>query len=115
MPEEPKATNGVAVSPTSALTREFGPEDWRRAQDALARALDPHGASSRVAWANPKTAMRGSFAPAGQPFVKSDEICRAFEATIDGQAPARRIEGTACRPSGGDWSIKTVRPLSRRA
>jgi len=110
VPEDPPATASTAPK-ASLLAREMGTEDWRRAKGALAVALDPHGNGSPVAWSNPDSALKGEFRPVGQVFVKSDEICRAFLATVSGQASASTFQGTACRPSGGEWAIKQVKAV----
>jgi surface antigen len=116
LPEDPPTTASVeATKPASPLSPELGAEDWRRARGALAVALDPQGSGSPVSWENPDTAIRGHFTPVGQPFVKSDEICRAFLATVDGQASTASLQGTACRPSGGEWAIKDVKPFRKPA
>ena len=111
---EAETTSSItAVKATSPLSPELSGEDWRRAKGALAVALDPQGNGSSVSWDNPDTDMKGNFAPVGQPFVSSDEICRAFLATLDGHAATSSLQGSACRPSGGEWAIKDVRPFRR--
>jgi hypothetical protein len=111
--EEPVTTQSVAPRTISPLSAELGEEDWRRAKAALAVALDPQGAGSPVSWDNPDTTLKGTFTPVGQPFVKSDEICRAFLASVQGQAANSSLQGTACRPSGGEWVLKDVRPFRK--
>jgi surface antigen len=111
--EEPATTQSVAPRITSPLSPELGEEDWRRAKAAMAVALDPQGSGTQVSWDNPDTAMRGTFTPVGQPFVNSDEICRAFLATVVGQASTASLQGTACRPSGEEWAIKDVKPFKK--
>lgn len=113
VPDDPPATASVGAKAASPMAREMGTEDWRRAKGALAIALDPQGNGSLVAWDNPDSALKGHFKPVGQPFVKSDEICRAFLATVSGQASASAFQGTACRPSGGEWAIKDVKPVRK--
>ncbi|CAA9338549.1 MAG: hypothetical protein AVDCRST_MAG90-1826 [uncultured Microvirga sp.] len=113
VPEDPPATASVTAKAASPMAREMGTEDWRRAKGALAVALDPQGSGSPVTWDNPDSALKGHFKPVGQPFVKSDEICRAFLATVSGQASASTFQGTACRPSGGEWAIKDVKPVTK--
>src|SRR4051812_4799462 len=83
--EDQSATGSVKAAPASPLSADLGPEDWRRAKGALAIALDPQGNGSPVTWDNPETGMKGTFVPIGQPFVKNDEICRAFRAKVMGQ------------------------------
>jgi surface antigen len=99
-----------AVSP---LSPDLGVEDWRRARAALGVALDPQGSGAQVSWDNPDTGLKGTFTPVGQPFVKSDEICRAFTATLAGQTATSTLQGTACRPSGEEWAISEVKPVKK--
>lgn len=109
--EEPKATGAIAeaAGALSPLSPDLNEEDWRRAKAALGLALDPQGPGTQVSWDNPETSMKGTFMPAGAPFVKNDEICRAFSAQLSGSASAS-LQGTACRPSGEEWTIKDVKP-----
>lgn len=97
-------------SALGAFTSELGPEDLRRADGALALALDPQGNGAPVSWDNPQSGMKGSFTPVGGPFLRSDEVCRAFIANVQTQAAPARIQGTACRPSGGEWIVKETQP-----
>jgi hypothetical protein len=46
--------------------------------------------------------------------VKNDEVCRTFAAQISGPSAAS-LQGTACRPSGGEWAIKDIKPLKAAA
>lgn len=111
--EEPTETASIAPKIISPLSPELGAEDWRRAKAAMATALDPQGNGSQVSWDNPESTMKGTFTPVGQPFVKNDEICRAFLTNVTGQTSVASLQGTACRPSGGDWAIKDVRPFKK--
>lgn len=110
--DEPETTASIAPKALSPLSPDLNDEDWRRAKAALAVALDPQGAGTIVAWENPETTMKGSFTPAAPPFVKDDEICRTFTALITGPA-VHSLTGTACRPSGGEWAIKDVKPTKK--
>ena len=110
---EPESTSSITPRVMSPLSPELGGEDWRRAKGALAIALDPQGSGSSVSWDNPDTDMKGNFAPVGQPFVKTDEICRAFLATLVTKDATHSLQGTACRPSGGEWAVKDVKPLRK--
>ncbi|MBF9231884.1 hypothetical protein I2H38_00680 [Microvirga sp. BT350] len=107
--DEPEATGSVAPQVAAPLSPDLDEEDWRRAKAALAVALDPQGPGTLVSWDNPTSTMKGSFAAAGAPFVKNDEICRAFSANLNGTSAAT-LQGTACRPSGGEWVIKDIKP-----
>lgn len=106
--DEPKTT-GAIVSAVAPLSPDLNEEDWRRAKAAMGVALDPQGPGTQVSWDNPETHMKGTFMPNGAPFVKNDEICRAFTAQLNGPSQAS-LQGTACRPSGDEWAIKDVKP-----
>jgi surface antigen len=111
--EEPTATHSTAARAASPLSPELGEEDWRRAKAALSVALDPQGSGSQVSWDNPDTTMRGHFTPVGHPFVMDDEVCRRFLAPVVGQVSTSSLQGTACRPSGEEWAVKSVRPAGK--
>jgi surface antigen len=112
-PDDPVATSSIAPRVVSPLSPDLGDEDWRRARAAMAVALDPQGSGSQVSWDNPDTSIKGSFTPVGQPFVADDKICRAFLATLTGTSGASSLQGTACRPSGGEWVIKDLKPFKK--
>ena len=111
--QDPQATGSIAKAST-VLSPELSDEDWRRARGALAIALDPQGNGSPVSWDNPETTLKGNFVPVGRPFVQSDEICRAFLATVTGQGSGSSLQGTACRPSGGEWAIKETKSWNKQ-
>jgi surface antigen len=111
--DEPSSTAATTPKAISPLSAELGEEDWRRAKAALSVALDPQGSGAQVSWDNPDTALKGFFTPDGQPFVKNDEICRAFVARVSGQLVASSLQGTACRPSGGEWAITEIKPAKK--
>jgi len=94
----------------AGLSSDLGPEDMRRADGAMGVALDPQGNGAAVSWDNPQTGIKGSFIPVGGPFLRSDEICRAFIASVQTQAKPVKLQGTACRPSGGEWAVKDMGP-----
>jgi surface antigen len=112
--EEPKSNGAIAAKAVTPLSADLDGEDWRRAKAALAVALDPQGPGTLVSWDNPATTMKGTFTPMGAPFVKNDEICRSFSAHLSGPSAAS-LQGMACRPSGGEWAIKDVKPLKAQA
>ena len=112
---EAETTSSITPKFVSPLSPELGVEDWRRAKGALAVALDPQGSGSSVSWDNPDTETKGNFSPVGQPFVNTDEICRAFLASLVVKDASRSLQGTACRPSGGEWAIKDVKPWRKPA
>jgi surface antigen len=111
--EEPEVTGSIASKPVT-LSPALNEEDWRRAKAALGVALDPQGPGTLVSWDNPQSAMKGHFKPTGAPYVKNDEICRDFDADLGGPASAS-LQGSACRPSGGEWAIKEIKPAKPTA
>ncbi|TAJ34817.1 RT0821/Lpp0805 family surface protein [Bosea sp. (in: a-proteobacteria)] len=92
----------------ATLASELGPEDLRRADAAMSVALDPQGNGAAVSWDNPQSGIKGSFVPVGGPFLRADEICRAFIASVQTQSKPLKLQGTACRPSGGEWAVKDM-------
>ena len=112
--EEPQSTGAITSQAATPLSPDLNEEDWRRAKAALGVALDPQGPGTQVSWDNPATTMKGTFTPSGAPFVKNDEVCRTFAAQISGPSAAS-LQGTACRPSGGEWAIKDIKPLKAAA
>lgn len=115
VPDDTATTGSIVAKPISPLSPDLNAEDWRRARGALAVALDPQGSGASVAWENPDTGRKGSFVPAGQPFVKADSICRGFRATLRDDESASSLQGTACRLSGPDWAIRDVKPARKPA
>ncbi len=91
------------------LADHLGPEDLRRANGALALALDPQGNGLPVAWDNAESKSSGKFTPVGGPFLKDHEVCRAFLTSLTTLMDRQSLQGTACRPSGGDWAINEMK------
>lgn len=107
-PADPTVTGSIRKRPPT-FGADLGAEDWRRAQAALAVALDPQGNGRPVKWDNPETALRGSVNPTGLPYVAEDEVCRDFLASVITPDRSRFLRGTGCKPSGGTWELKRVR------
>ena len=63
-----------------------------------------------MAWDNPDSGLKGTIVPVGSAYVRSEEICRAFVATLGGQGGPKTLQGTGCRVSGAEWAIKDVKP-----
>jgi surface antigen len=110
----PKSTGAIGPKSDITLSADLDEEDWRRAKAALAVALDPQGPGTQVSWDNPATTRKGTFTPVGAPFVKNDEICRSFSAHLSGPSTSA-LQGAACRPSGGEWTLKEIKPLKGAA
>lgn len=106
-------TTGSIAPNVSPLSTKLEGEDWRRAKAALNTALDPVGNGAPVAWSNPETATKGSFAPVGQPFVKNDELCRSFVAALTFGSQEEWLQGAACRVGAEEWTVQDVKPAQR--
>ncbi len=104
------ASPATARKPGAQLSDQLGPEDIRRANGAMALALDPQGNGSPVGWDNAESRSSGRFTPVGGPFLKEDEVCRAFLASFTTLMDKQALQGTACRPSGGEWAIRELKP-----
>lgn len=104
------STGSIRRADVSPLSPDLDQEDWRRAKGALAIALDPQGSGAAVKWDNPDTEISGTFTPVAQPFVKTNEICRAFLATITLPGRTSSLQGTGCKVGPDEWQIQDVRP-----
>jgi len=107
--DEPEVTGAIALRAVATLSPDLDEEDWRRAKAALGVALDPQGPGTQVSWDNPGSGAKGSFTPMGAPFVRDDDICRSFLARLATRS-ASALQGVACRPSGGEWVLKEIKP-----
>ncbi len=105
-------TGSIARAETSPLSPDLNQEDWRLARSALAVALDLQGNGSGAGWNNPESGRKGTFIPVGPAFVKNDEICRRFLASLDSDARKARLQGAACRLSGDEWVVRDVKPVT---
>ncbi|MGL4494341.1 MAG: RT0821/Lpp0805 family surface protein [Beijerinckiaceae bacterium] len=99
----------------SPVFKDLTEEDWRRARSALGVALDPQGNGASATWDNPESGLRGTFSPVGGPFVKNDQVCRAFLASAVMKSGQQWVQGSACRTSGDDWLVRDVRPWKKPA
>lgn len=115
------ATARLAGAPSAPSARKLqlsdhlGPEDIRRATGAMALALDPQGNGSPVSWDNTESRSSGRFTPVGGPFLRNDDVCRAFLSSITTVMDKQALQGTACRPSGGEWSIHELERWKKSA
>jgi len=92
------------------LARVLDDEDLRRAEAALATALDPRANGALVAWENPQSGAKGSFTPHGTAYPDDAKICRGFRGEIDRKGATRILRGTACADKAGEWTIAEIDP-----
>ncbi len=93
-----------------SLSRLVHGEDLRRAEAAMATALDPRANGALVAWENPQTGTKGSFTPRGTAYPDDAKICRSFHGEIDRMGDTKTLKGTACADKAGEWSIAAIDP-----
>jgi surface antigen len=93
-----------------SLARLLDSEDLRRAEAALATALDPRANGSLVAWENPQSGNKGSFTPRGNAYPEDAKICRGFDGEIAGKGDTKTLKGTACADKAGEWQIAEIDP-----
>ena len=104
-----RAPTGSVKERPVILSSALDKEDMRRANAALAVALDPQGTGDHVAWDNPQSGAKGSFSAPAPPFPKQDQICRAFKARITlSVRDDRRLDGSACRNHDGEWILADI-------
>lgn len=102
-------TGSIAKSQFDGLVGE----DWRRAKAALAAALGGGETKNTVAWANPDSGTKGSFAPVGSAYLTASGTCRAFAAAVDRNDADDSLQGTACTGKDGDWLVTDVHAVSK--
>lgn len=90
------------------LARMLDGEDLRRAEAALATALDPQANGALVAWENPQSGAKGSFTPRGAAYPEDAKICRGFYAEIDRKGDTRILKGTACADKASEWTVAEI-------
>lgn len=110
-----ESTGSIKRDDLAILSSDLSAEDWRRAKGALTTAVDPQGNGAAVKWDNPDSKISGTFTPVAQPYVKDDEICRAFLATIEFPGRTSSLQGTACKLSADEWQLKDVKPWRKPA
>lgn len=108
-----KDATGTVKARSARLWPDLDQEDWRRANAALAVALDPQGNGADVTWDNPKSGVRGSFVAAAAPFLDHDKVCRAFKAAVASRTRrSQQASGSACRDTGGEWVLAELKAVA---
>lgn len=109
---EPETTGSIVATPLPVLSSDLSGEDLVYAEDAMEAALDPLRTGLTTRWANAKTGRRGSFAAAGDAFVREDEVCRYFKTTMILDSGQQDLLGLACRAGAGHWQLRKIRPAA---
>jgi hypothetical protein len=108
-PDDDETTGSINRPPV--LSRQLGEDDLKRADAAMAAALDPKRNDVPVAWANPASGAKGSFTPVATAYrLANGNTCRTFLAEVDAPASAAQfMQGSACK-ADGKWMIHDLRP-----
>jgi surface antigen len=108
-------TGAVVKAEPVDLPASLDPVDRKEADRALEGALDPMNTGSPVRWSNTVTGRKGSFTAKGDAFVRDDQLCRIFTATVEQGRAQSRYQGAACRIGGGSWTVDSVKYARREA
>ena len=90
--------------------RMLDEEGRRRETAALATALDPQGDGATVKWDNAKSGDRGAITAVGKAYTADGKICRAFISELKQGDTNRKLQGTACTVSAGEWKVSQAKP-----
>lgn len=86
-------------------------EDRRRETAAFATALDPQGDGAPVKWDNTKSGSRGAVTAVGKAYNADSKVCRAFTSELKQGDTTRKLGGTACMVSAGEWKVTEAKPI----
>ncbi len=91
--------------------RMLDEEDRRRETAALATALDPQGDGATVKWDNVKSGDHGAITAVGKAYSADGKVCRAFTSELRQGDASRKLKGTACAESAGEWKVREAKPF----
>lgn len=91
--------------------RMLDEEGRRRETAALATALDPQGDGATVKWDNVKSGDKGALTAFGKAYNSQSKVCRAFVGELKQGDTIRKLQGTACAESAGEWKVTGSKPL----
>jgi surface antigen len=93
-----------------STTAEVSEADLAYARAAAAEAVARDKANS-VPWQNPQTGVGGNITPLAVSYSEDGRSCRDFLASYVSGASQAWLQGSACRSAGGDWQVKSLKPL----
>jgi surface antigen len=85
--------------------------DLAYARAAAAEALGRGTGSNSVPWRNPQTGVGGNITPLASSYSEGGAACRDFLASYLSDGSPAWLQGSACRSGGGDWQVRTLKPL----
>ena len=91
--------------------RMLDEEDRRRETAALATGLHPHGDGARVMWDNVMAGDHGGSTAVGKAYSADGKVCRAFTSELRQGDASRKLKGTACAESAGEWKVREAKPF----
>jgi surface antigen len=90
---------------------QFSEADLAYARAAAADALSRGGKVNSVPWQNPQTGVGGNITPLPSSYSEAGLSCRDFLASYVNSGSQTWLQGSACRSAGGDWEVKSLKPL----
>ncbi len=101
----------TASNSTVPFGRMLDEEGRRRETAALATALDPQGDGATVKWDNAKSGDRGAITALGKAYNADNKVCRAFIGELRQGDTLRKLQGSACAVSAGEWKVTEAKPF----
>jgi surface antigen len=103
-------TGAMTRPGAQSTTAEVSEADLAYARAAAAEAVARDKANS-VPWQNPQTGVGGNITPLAVSYSEDGRSCRDFLASYVSGASQAWLQGSACRSAGGDWQVKSLKPL----
>jgi surface antigen len=85
--------------------------DLAYARAAAADALGRNAQANSVPWRNPQTGVGGNITPLAASHSEGGFSCRDFLASYVSAGAQAWLQGSACRTAGGEWQVKSLKPL----
>lgn len=92
-------------------TAEVSEADLAYARAAATDALARGAKGNSVPWQNPQTGVGGNITPLASSYSEDGLPCRDFLASYVSGASQGWLQGAACRSAGGEWQVKSLKPL----
>jgi hypothetical protein len=105
------ARDPAAAAPLPAA---LPPEaDLAHARAAAIEVLTRGSKDVSTPWENPKSGARGTVTPIATAYTRDGNVCRDFLASYVRERAETWLQGEACRPTKGQWEVKSLRPWKR--
>jgi surface antigen len=114
-PNDDVATGSIGRKPGAApLPAALPPEaDLVYARAAVVEVLTRGSKDASAPWENPRSGARGTVTPIATAYAQDGNVCRDFLASYVRERAETWLQGEACRPTKGEWEVKSLRPWKR--